>query len=124
MLLKRQITVNSYEDIKLDVSQSQELAVSDSRPSLSDDGMNFDRVDMIGKPTIYTFVEKNLQAASCPASVAARSRNATTRSRVTEGNPLRKSSIVSPASISSSKVCTGTPVPGHTGVPPIMSEDV
>jgi len=99
MLLKRQIAVDSYEDIKLNLSQSQELAVSDSRPSLSDDSMNFDRVDVVGEPPIYTFVEENLQAASWTASVAARSRNATTCSRVTEGKPMRKSSIVSPASI-------------------------
>ena len=99
MLLKRQIAVDSYEDIELGLRQSQELAVSNSRPSLSDDGMNFDCMDMFGEPTIHTFVEKNLQAASWTASVAARSRNATTCSRVTEGNPMRKSSIVSPASI-------------------------
>ena len=46
MLLKRQIAVDSYENIELGLSQSQELAVSNSRPSLSDDGMNFDRMDV------------------------------------------------------------------------------
>src|ERR1700676_4981217 len=99
MLLKRQIAVDSDEDIELGLSQSQQLAVGNSRPSLPDDGMNFDCVDMVSKPTIHTLVEKNLQAASWTASVAARSRNATTCSRVTEGKPRRKSSIVSPASI-------------------------
>ena len=99
MLLKRQIAVDGYEDIELDLSQSQQLAVSNSGPSLPDDGMDFDRMDTFGKPTIHTLVEKNLQAASWTASVAARSRNATTCSRVTEGKPRRKSSIVSPASI-------------------------
>jgi len=67
MLLDRQIAVDSYEDIELGLSQSQELAVSNSRPCLSDDAMNFDRMDMFGEPTIHTFVEKNLQAASWTA---------------------------------------------------------
>ena len=97
MLLKRQIAVDCYEDIEFGLSQSQQLAVGDSCPSLTDDGMNFERTNMLGKPTIHTLVEKNLQAASWTASVAARSRNAATRSRVTEGNPMRKSSVVSPA---------------------------
>ena len=54
MLLKRQIAVDDYEDIELGLSQSQQLAVSNSGPSLPDDGMNFDRMDMFGKPTIHT----------------------------------------------------------------------
>ena len=32
LLLKRQIAVDSYEDIELGLRQSQELAVSNSRP--------------------------------------------------------------------------------------------
>jgi hypothetical protein len=85
VLLERQIAVDSYEHIELGLSQTQQLAVGTSRPSLPDDGMNFDRIDMFGKPTIHTLVEKNLQAASWTANVAARSRNATTCSRVTKG---------------------------------------
>ena len=58
MLLKRQVAVDSYEDIEFGLSQSQQLAVGDSCPALADDGMNFDRLNMFGKPTIHTLVEE------------------------------------------------------------------
>src|SRR5438445_5555788 len=47
------------------------------------------------------------------------SRTATTCSRVTVGKPSKNSSIVSPASRYSKRVCTGTRVPQKTGVPPM-----
>ena len=64
MLLKRQIAVDGYENIEFGLSQSQQLAVGDSCPSLTDDGMNFDCADMLSKPTIDTLIKKNFQAAS------------------------------------------------------------
>jgi hypothetical protein len=51
----------------LAVSQSQQLVVVNSRLSLPNDGMNFDRVDMFGQPTIQTLTEKDLQATSWTA---------------------------------------------------------
>jgi hypothetical protein len=58
MLLERQIAVDSYKDTELILCQNQQLAVGNSRPSLRDDCVNFESMDMVGKLTIHTFVER------------------------------------------------------------------
>jgi hypothetical protein len=58
MLLKRQIAVDSYEDIELGLRQSHELAVSNFRPTLSDDGMNFDCMTMGTVTVMSSYVAK------------------------------------------------------------------
>jgi hypothetical protein len=54
--------------------------------------------NIAGEAPVDAFVEQNLHEAASTICVLASSRKAMTRSRVTDGNPSRKSSIDSPAS--------------------------
>src|SRR5436190_8930058 len=73
---------------------------------------------------IDAFVEQDFHLTSVSTLTFAVSSTATTCSRVTVGKPSKKSSIVSPASRYSKRVCTGTRVPANTGVPPIISGEI
>jgi hypothetical protein len=89
MLLERKVSIDSYENFKLGSSQAQQLAVRDTGPTLICNGSHSKCFKAKRKPSIDTFIEQNLQAASVTASVAARSKKAITCDRDTEGNPTR-----------------------------------
>lgn len=75
------------------------------------------------EPSVDALIEEDSHEVLASMRALASSRNAITWSRVTVGNPCRKSSIVSPPSKYSISVWTGTRVPAKTGVPPSMSGD-
>ena len=74
--------------------------------------------DLARQAPVNAFIQKNSHEVDSMRRSFASSRNAMTCSPLTEGNPVTKSSIDSPASRSSSSVCTGTRVPANTGAPP------
>ena len=61
-------------------------------------GYNFVPLDFLGQSTVNALVEEDSHEALASMRVLASSRKAITCSRVTVGNPCRKSSIVSPPS--------------------------
>jgi hypothetical protein len=79
-------------------AEGQQLAVRYSQPTLICDGTDINSGEPGRQANIDAFVEKDSQAASVTARVVARSRNAITCGRDTEGNPARNSSMESPAS--------------------------
>jgi hypothetical protein len=104
MLLEGQVSVDGNECVEFCCGQAQQTAVRYSYPALIRDRANLNSAEAGYQPGINTFVEKDSQAASVTASVAARSRKSTTCDRDTEGKPARKSSMESPASRYSSSV--------------------
>src|ERR1700722_1548216 len=123
MLLKRQIAIDGDKYFKFGRRQGQQLTVRYSHPPLFGNSAHIEHAKAGCQPRIDAFVEQYFQAASVTARLVARSRNAITFDRDTEGNPARNSSMESPASRHSSSVCTGTRVPGKTGTPLITSGD-
>lgn len=88
MLLKGQVSIDRDQHVESSLSTFKEIPVCPDREAF----------ELPRQAAIYAFVKQDLQAASVVANVAPRSRNATTCSRVTDGKPSRKSSMVSPPS--------------------------
>ena len=57
MLLEREITVDSNEDVKFALRQSQELAVCDAAPSMLRDSGHVYPTQVTGQVAVYTLVE-------------------------------------------------------------------
>lgn len=98
VLLERQVPIDRYKDVELGLSQRQELPVGDTSPALAYDGLGVKACDVRSKTSVNALVEQNFQAAAVTAKPAAFSRNSTTCERCTEGNAMRKVSMLSPAS--------------------------
>lgn len=98
VLLKGQVAVNGYKYVELDLGERQELTVCYARPAPIVNCLDIKLGELAREARIDAFVEEDLHAASWTASSVARSRNATTWERETEGNPARNSSMLSPAS--------------------------
>lgn len=98
-LLKRKVPIHCEKDIKFLLRLAKQFAVLKPCPPMA---MNRDDLvlsQITRDAPINTFVEKNLQGAVDMVRFFASSRNAITCSRVTDGNPSRKSSMLSPASM-------------------------
>jgi hypothetical protein len=98
ILLEGQVSIYRDEYIEVFGGKRQQLAIRDGRPSHLASGLDVVPDDITRQAPVDTFVEKNPHEAAAITRAFASSRNAMTCSRVTDGNPARKSSIDSPAS--------------------------
>ena len=98
ILLKGKITVDRDEGIEFVLRSTQEFAVRQRRPAGVWHGLHVVSLDVAREAPIDTLVEKHPHDAFEIIRAVASSRKATTCSRLTVGNPARKSSIVSPPS--------------------------
>ena len=73
------------------------------------------------QPLIDAFIDQKLHEARASKSFRASPRASKARPRETVGNPMTKSSRVSPRARYSNSVCTGTRVPRNTGTPCVAS---
>jgi len=78
VLLKREILVDSYEDVELGLRQRQKLAIRNARPPLAQDGLCVETRDVRRESSVNTLIEQDPQAAAVTARSAAFSRNCTT----------------------------------------------
>ncbi|SLM49428.1 protein of unknown function [Nitrospira japonica] len=121
VLLECNIAIYCHKNIVLSLRPPQEIAVLNAGPASLRDRDNLMAFNLIGQSTIDTLVEEKFHEATGNMRVFASSRKAITCSRVTVGNPSRKSSMVCPPSKYSMRVWTGTRVSRNTGVPPRIS---
>jgi hypothetical protein len=98
ILLKGQVSIHSDEHVEVFRSKRQQRAILDRRPTHLTGRFDVVADNVAREPPIDTFVEKHLYDAASIIRSFACSRKAMTCSRVTDGNPSRKSSIDSPAS--------------------------
>jgi hypothetical protein len=98
ILLKRQVPVNGNENIELLFGKGMEVAVANRRPSHFRGGLHGVTGKLPRQPAVNTLVEENPHEAEATIRAFAFSRKAITCSRLTVGNPSRKSSMVSPPS--------------------------
>src|SRR5580704_13894535 len=98
ILLKGQVSIHRDEHIEMVCGNREQLADRDGRQTHLTNGLHVVTDDLTRQTPVDAFVEKNLHEAASITRVFASSRKAMTCSRVTDGNPSRKSSIDSPAS--------------------------
>src|SRR5690348_7204883 len=98
ILLKRQVAIYDDEDLEAFFGKSQQVTVFDCRPSHLGDGLDLMPCNIFRQPTVNAFIKQYLHDAAATIRSLASSRKATTCSRLTVGNPSRKSSMVSPPS--------------------------
>src|SRR5438128_813944 len=98
ILLEREITINSYKDIKLLFSKGEQFAILYSCPSHLRHSLHKISWKLFGEPSVYAI---RLEVSSRQAAILiicslASSKKAITCSLDTVGKPSRKSSIDSP----------------------------
>jgi hypothetical protein len=98
VLLKGEVSIDRNEHVELFFSKRQQLTILDRRPAHLTSDLDVVTDDIAPQAPVDALVEKDLQDAASITRSFASSRKAMTCSRVTDGNPSRKSSIDSPAS--------------------------
>src|SRR5208282_2355124 len=98
VLLKGQVPIHRNEHVKTFRGKRQHFAVLDRRTTHLTGHFDVMTEDVTRQAPVDAFVEQDLHDAASITRSFASSRKAMTCSRVTEGNPWRKSSIDSPAS--------------------------
>jgi hypothetical protein len=121
VLLKRQIAIDSDENVVTILGKSEKVTVRLPRPTSLRNRADLVTEEFPREAPVYALVEQDPHVAEATTRAFASSRKAMTCSRFTVGNPSRKASIDSPPSRYSMRVCTGTRVPANTGVPPKIS---
>jgi hypothetical protein len=96
--VKRQIPVDRDKDVEFGLRKSEQFSVADPTPAMSGNSCYNVPRKVFSQAAVNALIEQDSHAASVTARAAPRSKNAITCSRVTVGNPARKSSMVSPAS--------------------------
>ena len=99
ILLKGKVAVDGDEDVELGLRSPEELAILQRSPASLWHCLHVVSLDVAREAPIDALVEKHPHDAFEIIRAVASSRKATTCSRLTVGNPARKSSIVSPPSI-------------------------
>src|SRR6266545_2214373 len=98
MLLEGEIPIDGNEHVKFFRGQRKQFAVLDGRPSHLVRGTDFVADNAAREAPINALVDKHFHEAVATRRSFACSRNSMTCSRLTEGNPARKSSMDSPDS--------------------------
>ena len=98
VLLKREITVDRAEGLELLLRSPQQFAIFQCSPAGVWHRLHVVSLDVARQTSINALVEEHPHDACEIIRAVASSRKATTCSRLTVGNPARKSSIVSPPS--------------------------
>jgi len=98
LLLKGKITVDRDENVELVLRSRQEFAILQRSPASVRHCLHVVALDVRREAPIDALVEKHPHDAFEIIRAVASSRKATTWSRLTVGNPAKKSSIVSPPS--------------------------
>src|SRR5216684_863917 len=93
MLLEGEIPVDGDEHVELFRGHPKQFPVLDGRPSHLARSLDFVADDIAREPPIDALVDKYFHEAVATRRSFACSRNSMTCSRLTEGNPARKSSI-------------------------------
>src|SRR2546425_5672561 len=91
-------TMTAMEDVELVFGTGQQITVLQRSPADVWHRLDVVSLDVLREPSIDALVEKHPHDAFVIIRAVASSRKATTWSRLTVGNPARKSSIVSPPS--------------------------
>jgi len=117
VLLVRRILVDCQKDIKLRGGQSQQRSVLNMFPAELLYRSRVISTQVTQQTPINALVNQHLHSAYANTLALVSSKKAMTCSRLTDGKPLRKSSIESPASRCSISVCASTRVPLNTGAP-------
>src|ERR1041385_5504821 len=98
MLLEGEVPVDGDEYVELFRGKRKQFAVLNSRPSHLVRRLDFMADDVARKPSVNALIDEYLHEAAATRRSFACSRNSMTCSRLTEGNPARKSSMESPDS--------------------------
>src|SRR5947207_10454612 len=110
-----EIPVSGYERVELfRGGEGEEPAVADAGPAHEGDGKRIMSDEVLAEANVETFIQQQLHAGGTPGGVSfcrAISSTATTCSRLTVGNPCRKSSSPRPRSSASKRFLMGTRVP-------------
>jgi len=99
VLLKEQVSIHCYEHVELSGSEGKQLSILERRPSHLTRGLHLMGGEFTTEAPVNTLVEQYPHETISISRSFASSRKAITCSRVTDGNPSRKSSIVSPPSM-------------------------
>ena len=98
VLLKGKVSIRGNEHVEVFRGECQQRSVLDSRPAHLASRSDIVTDNVAAEAPVNAFVEEDLHEAASITRSLASSRKAMTCSRVTVGNPWRKSSIDSPAS--------------------------
>ena len=99
VLLKGQVSIHCYEHVELRGRKGEQFSIFERRPPHLTRRLHLVRSKLAAEAPVNTFVEQHPHETVSISRSFASSRKAMTCSRVTDGNPSRKSSIVSPASM-------------------------
>jgi hypothetical protein len=98
VLLRGQVSIHCYEQLELRCREDEQLAILERHPPHLTRGLDLVDSEFAAEAPVDALVQQHLHATVSISRSFASSRKAMTCSRVTDGNPARKSSIVSPAS--------------------------